>query len=142
MAVIGYLGTGAGDKKGLIFQVSGETVETIKNMTWSGSARYAVHQRHLTHALTEFVGLDPDKITFDITFLAQLGVEPMAEITKLWKYKREGTALQLVLGEHGYGKYRWTVVSIKIKVEYTDANGDIYASTVSVTLQEYLSRDF
>ncbi|MDE7245522.1 MAG: phage tail protein [Oscillospiraceae bacterium] len=140
MAVIGYLGTSA--EEGLLFQVSSKTVETLKNMTWSGSARYAVHQRHLTHALTEFVGLDPDKITFDITFLAELGVNPMDEVTKLWKYKREGTALQLVLGEHGYGKYRWTVVSFKIKVEYTDVNGDIYASTVSVSLQEYLSKDF
>ena len=71
MAVIGYLGTSA--EEGLIFEVSSETLETINNMNWSGSARYAVHQRHNTHALTEFVGLDPDKITFDITFLAQLG---------------------------------------------------------------------
>ena len=56
MAVIGYLGTSA--EEGLIFEVSDETLETIKNMVWSGSARYATHQRHLTHALTEFVGLD------------------------------------------------------------------------------------
>ena len=83
MAVIGYLGTSA--EEGLIFQVSSETLETVNNMIWSGSARYATHQRHMTHALTEFVGLDPDKITFDITFLAQLGVEPMAELKKLWK---------------------------------------------------------
>lgn len=140
MAVIGYLGTSA--EEGLIFEVSYETLETIKNMVWSGSARYATHQRHLTHALTEFVGLDPDKITFDITFLAQLGVEPMAELKKLWKYEREGTALQLVLGEHGYGKYRWTIQNHKSKTEYTDVHGNIYCAEVSVSLLEYLSKDF
>ena len=140
MAVIGYLGTSA--EEGIIFQVSSETLETVNNMTWSGSARYAVHQRHNTHALTEFVGLDPDKITFDITFLAQLGVEPMAELKKLWKYNREGTALQLVLGDHGYGKYRWTITSFKEKTTYTDVHGSIYCADVSVSLQEYLSKDF
>ena len=142
MAVIGYLGTSSEDEDGLLFQVSSETLETIKNMTWSGSARYAVHQRHLTHALTEFVGLDPDKITFDITFLAQLGVEPMKELKKLWKYQREGTALQLMLGDHGYGKYRWSITSFKSKTEYADTYGNIYCAEVSVSLQEYLSKDF
>lgn len=140
MAVIGYLGTSA--EEGVIFQVSSETLETIKNMVWSGSARYATHQRHLTHAVTEFVGLDPDKFTFDITLLAELGVEPMVELVKLWKYEREGTALQLVIGDHGYGKYRWTITSHDTKIQYTDVNGDIYCAEVSVSLQEYLNKDF
>ncbi len=136
MAVIGYLGASA--EEGLIFQVSSETLETVNNMIWSGSARYATHQRHLTHALTEFTGLDPDKITFDITFLAQLGVEPMAELKKLWKYNREGTALQLVLGDHGYGKYRWNITKHEMKMKTFYGNGDVHTATVSVSLQEYL----
>ena len=63
MAVIGYLGEAA--NTGVIFEVSDETVETVRNMVWSGSARYAVHQRHMNHALTEFTGLDPDKISLE-----------------------------------------------------------------------------
>lgn len=86
MAVIGYLGEAA--NTGVIFEVSDETVETVRNMVWSGSARYAVHQRHMNHALTEFTGLDPDKISFDITLAADLGVEPMEELVKLWTFKR------------------------------------------------------
>ena len=46
----------------VVFQVSEETVETINNVVWSGSARYSTHQRHLQDALTEFTGLDPDKL--------------------------------------------------------------------------------
>ena len=61
---------------------------------------------------------------------------------KLWKYEREGTALQLILGEHGYGKYRWNITSHKTKVEYTDVHGNIYCAEVSVSLQEYLNKDF
>ena len=140
MAVIGYLGTSA--EEGLIFEVSSETLETINNMNWSGSARYAVHQRHNTHALTEFTGMDPDKISFDIIFFAEVGVDPMKEAVKLWKYLREGTALQLLLGEHAYGKYRWTIKDLKIKAAYFDVHGDQYCTTVSVNLLEYLNRSF
>lgn len=63
MAIVGCLGD-------VIFTVSRSVVRTLDNMTWSGSARYATHERHLTNALTEFTGLDPDKITFDILLSA------------------------------------------------------------------------
>ena len=53
MGMVGCLGD-------IVFTVSDRTIETINNVTWSGSARYATHQRHGTHALTEFTGLDPD----------------------------------------------------------------------------------
>lgn len=140
MAVIGYLGTSA--EEGIIFEVSSERLETVDNFIWSGSARYASHKRHMTHALVEFVGLDPDKISFDITFFAEVGVNPMEEAGKLWKYLRQGTALQLLLGEHAYGKYRWIIQDLKIKAKYFDVRGNQYYTTVSVNLLEYLSKDF
>ena len=140
MAVIGYLGEAA--NTGVIFEVSDETMETISNMVWSGSARYAVHQRHMNNALTEFAGLDPDKFSFDITMAADLGVEPMKELVKLWTFQRKGTALQLLLGDHGYGKYRWTITSLKNKLQHTDGHGNLFWCTVSVSLLEYLSADF
>ena len=126
----------------LIFSVSDSLVQTLSNMQWSGSARYATHQRHLKDALTEFCGLEPDKISFDITLAADLGVEPMEELVKLWTFKRQGTALQLLLGEHGYGKYRWNITSLKTKVEHTDVHGDVFWCTVSVSLLECLSAYF
>lgn len=135
MAVVGYLGETA--NSGIVFEVSAGVVETLDNMGWSGSARYAVHQRHGTYALTEFVGLDPDKVTFDMTLAASLGTEPMAELKKLWRFERNGTALQLVIGSHAYGFYRWNITGHKAKVQYFDKNGDLYCVTVSVTLQEY-----
>jgi len=140
MAVIGYLGTSA--EEGIIFEASANKTETPDNMVWSGSSRFAVHQRHGTHAITEFTGMDPDRISFDITFFAEVGVDPMKEAVKLWKYLREGTALQLLLGEHAYGKYRWTIKDLKIKAAYFDVHGDQYCTTVSVNLLEYLNRSF
>jgi len=140
MAKIGYLGTSA--EEGIVFETSDSKLETPDNVVWSGSSRYATHQRHNTHALVEFTGMDPDKFTFDITFFAEVGVDPMGEAVKLWKYMREGTALQLLLGEHAYGKYRWVIKDLKIKAKYFDVHGNQYCTFVSVSLLEYLSKDF
>ncbi len=123
----------------LIFSVSDSLVRTLNNMQWSGSARYATHQRHLKDALTEFCGLEPDKISFDLVLSAFLGVEPQAELNKIWQYERSGEAVSLVIGDKAYGKYRWNVVSHKIKMQHFDQRGNLLQATVSVSLQEYLN---
>lgn len=131
MAVIGCLGD-------IVFEVSEATVRTLDNMVWSGSARYAIHERHLTHALTEFVGLDPDKITFDITLSTDLGVDPITEVVKIWDIERNRKAVPLTIGTKGYGKYRWNVTKHEMKMKAYYRNGDIHTATVSVSLLEYL----
>lgn len=128
---VGYLGE-------IIFAVSDETVETINNFVWSGSARYSTHRRHLTNALTEFVGLDPDKITFDIFVSVYLGVDPMTEVVKIWNYERGGTAVPLTIGTHAYGKYRWSILDHKMKMRTYNKAGDVTSATISLSLQEYL----
>jgi len=122
----------------IIFQVSSNTIKTINRVEWSGSARYSEHQRHLTNALTEFTGLNPDTISFEMVLSVYLGVDPMAELTKLWEYERSGKAVTLVIGEKVYGKYRWTVKSHKIKFETYDKKGNMTGATVAVDLLEYL----
>ena len=78
--VVGCLGE-------IVFQVSDEIVKTINNMQWSGSVRFATHQRHLQNALTEFTGVDPDKMSFDIDLVEELGTDPMVEMVKLLELK-------------------------------------------------------
>lgn len=137
--MIGYMGKSADD--GIPFIVSREVFRTPKNMKWGGSARYATHERHATHALTEFTGLDPDSFSFDMLLTAELGVDPMEELVKIWGYERDAEAVGLVIGGHGYGKYRWTVKKHETKMEYTDIAGDLYAVEVSVELLEYLKKE-
>lgn len=131
MAQVGMLGD-------LLFEVSDDTIHTLDNMTWNGAARYAVHERHLTHARTEFAGLDPDAIEFDITLSAYLGVNPQTSLNLIWKYEREGTTLPLVLGRKAYGKYRWTIEKHTTKLQYYDRDGDLTHCVVTVSLLEYL----
>lgn len=134
--MIGYMGKDADN--GIQFVVSREVFRTPKDMKWSGSARYATHERHATHALTEFTGLDPDKFQFSILLTKELGVDPMAEVVKIWGYERDREALGLVIGGKAYGKYRWNIVKHETKIEYTDEAGDLYAVEVSLDLVEYL----
>ena len=133
MAIVGCLGQ-------MVFQVSQEVLETIDGLEWSGSARYAVHQRHNQNALTEFTGLDPDKITFSMFLSQELGVDVMAELVKLWNYERKGESVYLVLGEKCYGKCKWNVVSHKIQAKNYDKYGNLESAEVSVELQEYLRK--
>ena len=132
MAQMGCLGK-------IIFEVSASTVRTINNVQWGGSARYAAHNRHGTDALTEFAGLDPDTMRFDIRLSWFLGTDPNAELAKLWTYERTGEAVGLVIGEKGYGKYRWSVVKHTVKLENHDAAGNLLDCVVSVDLKEYLA---
>lgn len=132
MAVVGAYGEVA-------FEVSSETVRTLEDAVWSGKARWAAHDRHIGHALTEFTGLEPDEFSFELQLSAYLGANPMQELVKLWTYQRKGLPQPLVIGDHAYGKYRWSLISMSIKMQNYDSNGDLLRATVSVTLQEYLN---
>lgn len=120
------------------FEVSDDTVQTVNNMTWSGSVRFATHQRHAYHAKTEFTGIDPDKIQFDIVLSAYLGVNPQTALNKIWVYERNGEALPLAIGHKGFGKFRWTITKHTIKLKRFDGEGDLTHCVVSVSLQEYI----
>ena len=99
MASIGCLGD-------IPFKVSSSVVQTITNGKLSGSANYATHKRHAGDALTEFVGNNPDKFSFDMVLSAYLGVNPMQMVDKIIAYMREGRTLPLVIGDRSIGRYR------------------------------------
>lgn len=122
----------------IVFAVSSEQVKTLDDFKWSGSARYATHSRHGGSALTEFCGVNPDTITFSMYLSAYLGVNPVAELSKIFAYEREGRALPFVLGDKAYGKYRWTIVKHSATVKETTGDGIVTSAEVTISLQEYL----
>lgn len=129
--VIGCLGD-------VVFQVSEEITETVKDVEWAGSVRYAAHHRHNMNALTEFTGRDPDTMKFTITLTRELNVNILPEIVKIWNMERDGEAVRLVIGDKGYGKYRWNVVRHNTKYTAFDRNGNPISADVALELQEYL----
>lgn len=124
----------------IIFEVSDDYVLTLNNgASWSGSARYSTHNRHGTHAKTEYTGMDTDKLSLTITVSAYLGVDPQAILGKIWTYERNGITLPLVIGHKAYGKYRWTIKDHKIGMKFFDGEGDLTSCSVSINLIEYLN---
>lgn len=124
----------------LIFQVSSDTVLTVSNFVESASTRYAIHQRHNNSACLEYTGMDPDQLIFDIELSEYLGVYPQSAINILWGYIRSGQPVSMVLGRIVYGKWRWVIKSMAIKMKHTDKDGTWTHCTVSVTLMEYLAQ--
>lgn len=123
----------------IIFEVSDKKVLTISNAQWSGSANWHTHQRHLTNALTEFTGIEPDQFSFDMVISTYNGVQNVQDaLVKLWTYERKGQPVPLTIGKKGYGKYRWSVISHNTKMEHYDREGNLTSCTVTVQLQEYL----
>ncbi len=133
MAMIGCLGD-------IAFTVSSSVVRTLDNFQWSGSARYAAHQRHLGRGLLEFTGMDPDKISFDMTLSVQLGASPVRELSKIAKYESKGRTLPLTIGSKAYGTYRWVITGHSVKAKTFDRRGNLSVVVVSVNLQEYVRR--
>ncbi len=124
----------------IAFTVSSSVVRTLDNFQWSGSARYAAHQRHLGRGLLEFIGVDPDKISFDMTLSTQLGASPAREISKIAKYESKGRTLPLTIGSKAYGTYRWVITGHSVKAKTFDRRGNLSVVVVSVNLQEYARR--
>lgn len=84
--------------------------------------------------------MDPDQLTFDIELSEYLGVYPQSAINILWGYIRSGQPVSMVLGRTVYGKWRWVIKSMAIKMKHTDKDGTWTHTTVSVTLMEYLAQ--
>lgn len=131
MAHIGCLGD-------IAFEVSPGIVHTLDKLTWSGGALWMIHKRHMYHSLTEYTGMEPDKISFSVYLSAYLGVSPQDEVVKIWKYEREGTPLPLTIGKKAYGKYRWVITDHKYSAESYDGEGNVMTANLTLNLLEYL----
>lgn len=120
------------------FFVSDEAVQTIRNVTWSGAGTYAAHNRIGYTTLVEATGSDADTISFEMLLSADLGVNPWDAIKAFLTAERDQTAMQLTIGDHGYGRYRWLIASHNINMTKFDSFGRLVEVLISIKLVEYL----
>lgn len=133
MATIGTLGD-------IVFSVSRSKVKTFDGLKWESSAKYATHDRHLKDVLLEYTGTDADTISFTMLFSSYLGVNPMAEITKLLNAERSGKVMRLVIGSKAYGKNKWVITKTSKDLETFDKRGSLLVAKVNVSLKAYAGR--
>ena len=121
----------------VVFEVSDDEIKTIRDVSWSGSASISTHQAHLSKAVTEFVGADPDNIEFKMRVSQYLGSDPLKEIETISKYEKEGVTVPLTIGKKSYGEYRWLIKKHKITFEHYDKAGNLVSADITISLTEY-----
>lgn len=133
MAVIGTWGD-------VTFAVSRKEIKTFDGLKWDSAAKYSTHDRHLKEPLLEFTGTDVESMTFTMFFSAFLGVNPIAEVSKLLKAMRKGEVHRLVIGPKAYGTNKWVITKLSNSLNRYDNRGNLLVAKVSVTMKSYSSR--
>lgn len=110
----------------------------ISGIDWETSARYAEHTRHNQTDMLEYVGNDPDKITFDIKLSAFLGVNPTKMLDRLNTMMRSHEAVKFVLGTMPIPGH-WVITNLQKQLEYLHKDGTLLSVDVKITLLEYVS---
>ncbi|CCY40067.1 putative uncharacterized protein [Firmicutes bacterium CAG:124] len=133
MAVIGTWGD-------ITFAVSRNQIKTFDGLKWDSGAKYSTHDRHLKEPLLEFTGTDVESMTFTMFFSAFLGVNPIAEVSKLLKAMRRGEVHRLVIGPKAYGTNKWVITKLSNSLPRYDNRGNLLVAKVSVTMKSYSGR--
>ncbi len=128
--IIGCLGD-------IVFSTSPNKINTIKNMKWKSTVKFAEQDRHLNDPLLEFTGNDADEFSFSMNLSVHLGVNPIEQIAKLLSAKREGRVMPLVIGPKAYGTNKWVITSLQTELTQVDNRGNVISAEVSVTLKAY-----
>lgn len=133
MAVIGTWGD-------ITFAVSRNQIKTFDGLKWDSGAKYSTHDRHLKEPLLEFTGTDVESMTFTMFFSAFLGVNPIAEVSKMLKAMRRGEVHRLVIGPKAYGTNKWAITKLSNSLNRYDNRGNLLVAKVSVTMKSYSGR--
>ena len=121
---------------GLVFEVSSEKVRTLRDLKRQSRARYATHDLIGQKSILEFLGLEPDEVSFTVQLNADLGISVSAELWSLLDLLRDGEPQYLVLGGHVYGQGRWALTEMSYTVDYADHTGAPIFATVDMKLKE------
>ncbi len=121
----------------ILFEVSTDKIQTLRNAQYSGSALIQQHQLHLGTALAEFMGDAAQTFTFSIRVSEYLGASPKDVINKICKYTRDGEALKLVIGKYKIGRNKWLINSYQVLFELYNKVGNFTSADITLTLTEY-----
>ena len=133
MATIGSWGD-------ITFSVSRQTVKTFDGLKWESGVKYATHDRHLKEPLLEFTGTDTESMSFSMFFSVFLGVNPIAEVSKLLQAMRRGEVHRLVIGPKAYGTGKWVIEKLSYSLDRFDNKGNLLVASADITMKSYSAR--
>lgn len=121
----------------IIFETSDKRVLMPGALKRTAGSSWATHKLHGVKPRTEYLAPALRKVTFNLQLVATLGVKPRAQLDRLAQIAEGREAFLLVIGGKpmAAGPMRLTAVSETWDTIYN--GGELYAATVSVTLEEY-----
>lgn len=122
----------------LVFEVSSDLVRTYHDYNRETKARYAKHDLVNRTTVIEYLGREPDEISFTMTFHISLGVKPAEEISTLRRLCQDHIADYLILGNSVVGDNLWVIESVSEEVTATDHFGLVLVASAKVTMLEYV----
>ena len=135
--MLGAIGTKELDDV-IVFEVSDQKVLTFQSFVRSNKIRYTKHDILQQKPILEFTGADSDSITLQIILKAELSVNPRKEMDKLIRIQRDGITVSIIIGDGGFGVYRWLITNLNMAWERIDAKGILTSAACDLTLQEYI----
>ena len=118
----------------LVFEVSTNKVLTFTDATKSVSARHQKHDIHLNSPILEFIGEDLTEFKINVSFDKKFGINPQSQVEQLEKYVKEGSILNLMIGNVYMGKFAITRVNQSIPL--ISGKGEILKIAVEINLTE------
>ena len=119
------------------FETSSDKTLLLSGLKWDSGMRYAEHMRHNETGMLEYVGKNPDEISFSIKLSAFLGVNPTTMMDRLKSLQNSRKAVKFALGTMLIpGK--WVLTDMKCEMEHFHKDGTLLSVDVSITLREYV----
>lgn len=126
-----------GNLGSVYFSVSADMVKTLTDLSMNKSINYGSHKVHGGKALLEFIGIEPDEISFSVEMSAFLGVNPTTMIDALDRMADAGQAVAFVLGTKIYGPGKWVITNLGKAFGQTYKDGALLTAKVKISLKEY-----
>ena len=119
------------------FETSSDKTLLLSGLKWDSGMRYAEHMRHNETGMLEYVGKNPDEISFSIKLSAFLGINPTTMMDRLKSLQSTRKAVKFTLGTMLIpGK--WVLTDMKCEMEHFHKDGTLLSVDVSITLREYV----
>lgn len=122
----------------LVFEASSKKVVTYDDYKRESKVRYAKHELVNQTTVLEYLGCEPEEISFTMTFSTALGVDPMIEVEKARQLCMDGVADYLILGNMVIGNNLWVIESVSEKAIAWDNCGNIIVGSIDVKMIEYV----
>lgn len=126
----------------IVFSVGDSVMRLLSNFTRTNSVRFAENEVMGKKPCRQYIGPSTDSISIKISLKSWWGCKPREEIDKLIYLQRDGAVLTFLVGGKGFGRYKWTIESLKEEFKHIDNLGNVHSIDCTLTLKEYTPRGY